>query len=146
MARNRPQTFAAWMLGVIGAVLTAVLMYYAQVYAIQRIGQGQIERSEAALQRLRDQQAARLSAQQVAIQAEAQKKAEQATYDAQVAQAMAESQRRHDEAWSSYYQPKKGCDAWQSDAHMVECVNHKMRAKEEFERKWAAGEIGTPQG
>ncbi|EEB77560.1 hypothetical protein GPB2148_1293 [marine gamma proteobacterium HTCC2148] len=36
------------------------------------------------------------------------------------------------QAFSKFYQPPDGCDVFRSDRHMVECVNHKMRARNEF--------------
>ncbi|MNG32139.1 hypothetical protein D3C84_1180800 [compost metagenome] len=59
--------------------------------------------------------------------------------------AAAESQRQHDAAWERYYRAPRGCDNWQSDSHMVECQNHQLRAKREFEQKWAAGDFATPK-
>ncbi len=41
--------------------------------------------------------------------------------------------------WHSYYIEPEGCDVFQSDKHMVECVNHKKRAKEEFNKKYQQG-------
>ncbi|MCP1651560.1 hypothetical protein [Pseudomonas nitroreducens] len=57
--------------------------------------------------------------------------------------AAAESQRQHDAAWGKLYQAPRGCDNWKTDQQMVECQNHKLRAKREFEQKWAAGELRT---
>jgi multidrug efflux pump subunit AcrA (membrane-fusion protein) len=54
-----------------------------------------------------------------------------------------DEQRQHDAAWESFYKPMRGCEIWQSDSHMVECQNHKIRAKREFEQKWAAGELSS---
>lgn len=139
MARRRPLTFKAWALGVLGTIIAALVLYQGRVAIIEQMGQRQIERAEAMQQRLQQQ------ARQPTPYA-TPASTEPDPYAAQAAKAAAESQRRHDEAWAGYYQPKKGCDVWQSDAHMVECVNHKMRAKEEFERMWAAGEFGIPQG
>lgn len=136
MARRRPLTFKAWALGILGAIITTLVLYQARIAIIENMGQRQIERAEAMQQRL--QQQARQTAQPTQPAPD--------PYAEQVAKAAAEAQRRHDNAWQNYYQPPKGCDVWRSDTHMVECVNHKMRAKAEFERKWAAGEIGTPQG
>jgi hypothetical protein len=40
------------------------------------------------------------------------------------------------QAWREWYQEKKPpeCDQWQSESHMVECVNHSIRSKREFEK------------
>lgn len=42
-------------------------------------------------------------------------------------------------AWNDYYVAPEGCEIYRSDRHMVECINHKMRAKSEFERIYKAG-------
>ena len=44
-------------------------------------------------------------------------------------------------AWLSCYKEPEGCNNFKSDQHMVECINHKMRAQKEFERLFAAGEL-----
>ena len=43
-------------------------------------------------------------------------------------------------AWSEWYHEPAGCDQWQSDTHMVECVNARMRARRAFEQEWAKRE------
>ena len=30
------------------------------------------------------------------------------------------------------YKPPENCSNWRNDAHMVNCINHKMRSREEF--------------
>ncbi len=45
-------------------------------------------------------------------------------------------------AWFKWYKEPEGCQAFQSDKHMVECINHKMRSKKEFEALWVQGKIG----
>jgi fumarylacetoacetate (FAA) hydrolase family protein len=44
-------------------------------------------------------------------------------------------------AWNDYYVAPKGCEIFKSDSHMVECINHKMRAKGEFEKLYESGGI-----
>lgn len=45
---------------------------------------------------------------------------------------------RKQQTWYAWYNEKvpKGCDNWQSDRHMVECINHKMDSKVAFEKVW----------
>jgi Sec-independent protein translocase protein TatA len=68
--------------------------------------------------------------QQLAAQRENQRKQEQAKREMQ-----------KNTAWNNYYVEKVGCEVFKSDSHMVECVNHKMRAKREFEKLYASGEL-----
>ena len=46
-------------------------------------------------------------------------------------------------AWLAYYIPPFGCDTYRSDAHMVECINHKMRAKAEFTKSYNSGALNN---
>lgn len=144
MARRHPLTVKGWLLGLAGTIVTALALYYGRVAVIEHMMARQIERTEARMAHIQQQQSERLAARQ-ASQAQ-QQQPTQSTYDDQVAKAFNESKKRHDAAWDSYYVPPKGCDIWRGDTHMVECVNHKMRARKEFEQKWAAGELDQPKG
>jgi hypothetical protein len=65
-------------------------------------------------------------------------------------QARSVAQQRHNEqqlamkkeqAWFKWYKARPGCDVWKSQDHMVECVNHQMRAKAEFNKLWDQGKL-----
>jgi len=45
---------------------------------------------------------------------------------------------RKQQTWYTWYKENEpeGCDNWQSDRHMVECINKKMDLKSEFEKVW----------
>lgn len=157
MARRRPLTFQAWALGLAGTILTALVVYYGRVAIIEQMGQRQIAHTQAVLQRLQEQQAQQAAARaQQTLQRQhrqtmsTDETQRQAAIDSQRAvaaqRARIDEQRQRDTAWESFYKPMRGCDNWQSDAHMVECQNHKLRAKREFEQKWAAGELDPPKG
>lgn len=157
MARRRPLTFQAWALGLIGTIITALVVYYARVAIIEQMGQRQIAHTQAALQKLQEQQAQQAAARkqqalerqhrQTMSEQEAQRQAAADSRRAIEAQrARIDERRQHDAAWESFYKPMRGCEIWQSDSHMVECQNHKIRAKREFEQKWAAGEIAPAKG
>lgn len=45
------------------------------------------------------------------------------------------------QAWLDWYKRPWGCENCRSDEHMVECTNHKMKAKKEFESLWSQGKI-----
>ncbi|WP_313263123.1 hypothetical protein [Stutzerimonas kunmingensis] len=145
MARRQPRTFQAWLLGLAGTILTCVAIYYARVYAIERIAQGQLARTEAVMQQLKQQHADRTAAAEASKQAALRQKQQQDTYDALVMKAHAESEKRRQEAWTAFFVPKRGCDVWHSDSEMVECVNHEIRAKRDFDQKWAAGDFDKSQ-
>lgn len=41
-------------------------------------------------------------------------------------------EREFERTFIASYEAQKGCDDWQSERHMVECVNHRMRAKSAY--------------
>ncbi|WOG28787.1 restriction endonuclease [Endozoicomonas sp. 8E] len=45
------------------------------------------------------------------------------------------------QAWLDWYKKPWGCENWRSDEHMVNCTNHKMKAKKEFDSLWSQGKI-----
>ena len=52
-----------------------------------------------------------------------------------------ELERNKDQAWFKYYKGSKDCQVYQSDEHMVECTNKRIRAKRKFEKLWSNNEI-----
>ena len=48
-------------------------------------------------------------------------------------------------AWFQYYEAPEGCHTFKSDQHMVECVSHKKRARQEFDRLYSQGQITATQ-
>lgn len=143
MARRRPQSFKAWALGLVGSLIAVVILYYARVAIIEDYGQRQLAHTQATMQKIQAQHAQRQPQAQAPAPAP---QPQMDAYDLQVMEAAAESKRAHDAAWARFYKPMPGCDNWQSDTHMVECQNHKLRAKSEFEQKWAAGEFDKAGG
>ncbi len=85
------------------------------------------------------------SSQQTEIRREEQARldAERAQREAQEKLQLAKVQRAKEKAverafFESYVAPE-GCDNWRSDRHMVECINHKMRAKAKFWERYLGG-------
>jgi uncharacterized protein HemX len=114
-------------------VLVVALVYRFAVFgfvigSINNMGEQFIENSQQARQKLQEQQHQRTLQQQQAARA----KAEAQLRAQQVARRRQEQQLRYEQAFTAWYQEPEGCDNWRSDTHMVECVNHKMRAKGEF--------------
>ncbi|WP_152553933.1 restriction endonuclease [Endozoicomonas elysicola] len=54
---------------------------------------------------------------------------------------LAQEMQRKSEAWEKWYELPWRCDDWRSEDHMVECVNHKRKAKEAFDILWAEGKL-----
>lgn len=44
-----------------------------------------------------------------------------------------------EKAFDESYVAPEGCDNWRSDRHMVECVNHRMRARAGLLESYFAG-------
>ncbi|MCY1307691.1 hypothetical protein D9M70_576390 [compost metagenome] len=95
MARRRPLTFRAWAIGLIGTILTGLIMYYGRLAIIEHMRQRQLAHAQAALQQLQQQNAQRQ--QQLHSPQRSQRQPDD--FDAQVMKAAAESQRQHDAAW-----------------------------------------------
>ena len=83
---------------------------------------------QAAAKTLRDQQARQLRADQ-------QKASGGGGSEA------VEAAARKERAWAKYYKKPPQCDGNQSSDTMVECANHFIRAKRQFEEAYAAGKL-----
>lgn len=70
-------------------------------------------------------------------------------HDLKLQQLLLEQRRKRDKerdknkAWLEWYNEPVGCDNWQSESHMVECSNHKRRARVVFDKLWSEGKIST---
>lgn len=143
--RRRPSSPTAWLVGLVGTVAIALIGYYGRIAVIENMAERQILSAQRIQQQITEQQLAR---QQQAAQADAaiqQLKRDQMAKDAEEMRLSAERERRRSAAWDKFYQEPRGCDNWQSDQHMVECLSLKSHAKAEFQRKWAAGDFDQPQ-
>jgi hypothetical protein len=56
-------------------------------------------------------------------------------------QAAVDAARRKDRAWQRYYQRPDFCADNPTAAQMVQCANHHIRARKEFEERYAAGKL-----
>jgi type IV secretory pathway VirB10-like protein len=56
-------------------------------------------------------------------------------------QSAAEAVRRKERAWERYYQRPAFCADNPTGAQMVQCANHHIRARREFEERYAAGKL-----
>jgi hypothetical protein len=54
-------------------------------------------------------------------------------------QAAAEAARRKERAWDRWYQRPAFCGDNPTSAQMIECANHHIRARRQFEERWATG-------
>ena len=87
----------------------------------------------AAASRSAEAQRAKLEARAAEMRAQAD--------TARVEQAQAA---RKEAAWVAFFKPRKACDDPADWDAQVECGNAHMRAKREFEERWARGEFQRP--
>ncbi len=51
----------------------------------------------------------------------------------------ADEQRRKERAWAAYYKRPASCDGNPTTDQLIECANHFIRSKREFDERWKAG-------
>ncbi|WP_051075147.1 MULTISPECIES: hypothetical protein [Thioalkalivibrio] len=119
------------MVGLILAFVLALaylVHYHMQIRAVnnmlERLGLIQAETAERlvtpAVDALHERQE-RLQIQRQREQAARQREAQQARRE-----------RAFERAFVEQYEVPEGCDSWDSQAQMVECTNHRIRARQEF--------------
>lgn len=128
----------------LGIVLGSFLLFLGRVivlwYAVGIVAESADEIAETANE-FADRQQERIREREcLRIEAERRKREQQQAVARQRQLAQLRAQQK-DQAWMRWYQEPKGCDDWESEKHMVECINHKMRAKKEFERLWDQGKV-----
>lgn len=130
---------------ILGPVLFGVLAYTflrsASTDAIHQITDSTQQQSAAITERAKAHQAE--SARRAAETQRAQLETQAAQLRADSAAALAEQQEaaRKETAWRAFFQPKKVCDNPPDFDTQVECGNAYMRAKRDFEARWARGDI-----
>ncbi|SFK17647.1 hypothetical protein [Methylophaga sulfidovorans] len=97
-------------------------------YSIQNMSKQMLENAQQAQNKIVEQQLQlqRQKKQEAAAKAIAEQRAQERAFKIQQEKA------RYEQAFEDWYKQPEGCDNWRSQSHMVECVNHKMRAKNEF--------------
>ncbi|WP_417542046.1 hypothetical protein [Methylophaga thalassica] len=98
-------------------------------YSVQNMSQRMIENAQQAQNKILEQQLQlqRQKQQEANAKALAEQRAQERAFQIQQEKAM------YEQAFDEWYKQPEGCDNWRSQSHMVECVNHKMRARNEFE-------------
>ncbi len=125
------KTLIAAVMGVVVVLIAGVLEWQIIVHGVERIVARASRVGDQAVESVREQQA--LERQRLATrEAEAQLAAVKLR---EASAARARRQAEFEAAFLKHYQAPKGCDNWQSDAHMVSCVNDRMRAKKAFQEQ-----------
>lgn len=128
MDRSTKQLLMVVLILALVFALAYLLHYHMQIRAVnnmlERLGVIQSEAAEQlvkpAIEGLRGQQE-RLQQQQQREEAIRQREA-----------AEARRERAFERAFIAQYEVPDGCDSWDSEAQMVECTNHRIRARREF--------------
>lgn len=147
--RRRPEV-NVWKIaiGVAAGVLVASAIGYFVRVAMINHALGEFAKSTSNIVRAMNQQSAleqerQQRAKAIARQQEAERRAieisKQREHEAALEHARALQQAK-DKAWSKYYLKPTTCETAEGQA-FVECANHHIRAKRQFEDLWSAGRL-----
>ncbi|MCR6650944.1 MAG: hypothetical protein NVV73_05320 [Cellvibrionaceae bacterium] len=120
-----------------GILLASLVVFALRLVLISAAVSGIKDITDSAV----DRQKQLIAEQQEKVKEEARIKLERERQAAEKAKIEAEKARLKAQAWSKYYQDPQDCLVFQSDAHMVKCVDHKKRARTEFDRLYDLGKI-----
>ena len=141
MARRRPHTFRSWVLGLAGAAVIALVSYKLRLMVVEDFTQHQLAQVQKTIAQVQQQSLQQQAQFQAASQAQAQATRVEADRRAADSIRRAEEWQKKEAAWNAFFHQSPDCDVWRDDRHMVECQNKVMRAKWDFEHRWAAGEL-----
>ena len=142
MARRRARPNAeSYLINAAAVAVIAIAFYFARLAVLEYVATQQIKQIEATLQQAQAQQQRQLmlAQQKKAADAQAARLARQQYEEQALRQAIED--RVKNVAWDRYYHDPEGCDNWRTDAQMVKCLTYKTNEKNEFDRRWAAGEF-----
>lgn len=117
----------------LGALLIWMAIEYRARYELRQLDRAAEAVLQEAAQRERDARQSRQTMQR--LDAERTRQVQSVRFERQ--QAADAERRRKAAAWASFYEPSAQC---LNDA-TVECGNQHMRARKEFERRYAAGDL-----
>lgn len=120
-----------------GILLASLVVFALRLVLISAAVSGIKDITDSAV----DRQKQLIAELQEKVKEEARIKLERERQGAEKAKIEAEKARLKAQAWSKYYQDPQDCLVFQSDAHMVKCVDHKKRARTEFDRLYDQGKI-----
>lgn len=128
-----------FLLALIGAVADVVFFRLAADQVV--VAANQInEDAQRSLQRIQQEQQQRIERQRLQQQQELRAKAAEAQAAADHAREAAVVEARKQAAWSHYYRQPAKCENPSDFDVNVECGNAYIRAKREFEIKWASSQ------
>jgi uncharacterized membrane protein YccC len=130
-----------------GFLIAGAIAFVARIWLVNQ-ALGEFNKTIATIGRQTNEQMARERDRQereraAAAEQEAFRRASDARKQRAQEDALREAQERRfakDQAWNRYYQRPAGCDTAEGKA-FVDCANHHIRAKRQFEELWAAGKL-----
>ena len=143
MSRRRPKSIAQWAIGVVGAVITALIIYQLRIHRAEYRFEYDLSRIQRQLQHNLAPQspvAHQLSPEEVAAHQEAARR--QAEIDRRVAAERAKAaaqDRLKEDAWSEYFTPTHRCQIPESQRMVEVCQANEAKLRAKFEADWAAG-------
>lgn len=120
-----------------GILLASLIVFLIRLVLISAAVSGIKDITDGAL----DRHNQLIAEQQKKAKEEQQRKVEREHQAAEKARLEAEKARLKAQAWSKYYEDPADCLVFQSDAHMVKCVDHKKKARTEFDWLYDQGKI-----
>lgn len=149
MARRRrtPTSLIVWLLGVFISAAGSYAVYLASISAIKDMTQHQVERSQAAIQKIQQQEQERRRQQVLAqptISLEERAQQHERAVAARLRQAeLAAAARAKEEAWERYYEPSRACIYPESDSRTLVCEASERKARKQFEASWTTEQLQT---
>jgi hypothetical protein len=120
-----------------GILLASLIVFVLRLLLISATVSGLKDITDGAI----DRHNQLIAEQQEKVKEEKRKKIEHERQAAEKARVEAEKAKLKAQAWSKYYQDPEDCLVFQSDAHMVKCVDHKKKARTEFDRLYDQSKI-----
>ncbi|SFP38865.1 hypothetical protein SAMN05216229_10292 [Geopseudomonas sagittaria] len=145
MARRprKPLSSIAWLLGAIISVSGAYIVYQVRVAGMESRVQQKLERTQAAIQKIQQQQQARRELHAEAPSINPEERARQQVA-ARLRQAeLAAAARAKEKAWERFYLPPNACIYPESDQRADVCHAWEGKARQQFEDAWASGQLQT---
>lgn len=132
----------------LGLILGYVVIFAANIaltkYAFDQVTEStnkMLQQQQVKIKQQQQQQKVKIRQQQQKRLYEKRHKEELARLETQKKQQERQLAITKDRAWFKWYKEPKGCNSWESDDHMIECTNHKIRAKKQFNIMWAQKDI-----
>lgn len=143
MSRRSPKSFAHWAIGVVGAVVTALIFYQLRMYRAEHRLEHDLSHILRQLQHKSAPQspvAHWRSPEEVAAHQEAARR--RSEIDRRAAEELAKSaaqDRLKEVAWSEYFTPTQRCQIPESPRMVEVCQANEAKLRARFEADWAAG-------